>query len=388
MSFERSQVKTLPPTRGNSKKGARAFLPDIQASDARGNWMTTQVAFLFPGQGSQAVGMGADVFASSAAARRVFETVDDALGFSLSTLCFQGPEDTLRETINAQPAIVTVSLAYLAALQEALAPTPAQATWTSPLTPTYTAGHSVGEYAALVVAGAIDLPDAARLVRERGRLMHQEGIVCPGGMAAIIGMDAETLQAVCIEATQQTLAELSAAEEINKSSHPGLGKVAIANYNAPGQIVISGEQRALSRAGELAKARGAKRVIPLAVSAAFHSPVMEPAAAAMPQAIANAPLTDAAFPIISNIHATPLTTAQALRSELAQQVAASVQWTRTIEYLAQAGVTVFIEIGPGQALTGMVKRIVKGVTTLNIGSLAEIEKAKGLIGEMGLIRNV
>jgi [acyl-carrier-protein] S-malonyltransferase len=348
--------------------------------------MTTQVAFLFPGQGSQTVGMGADVFVSSSAARRIFAEVDDALSFSLSTLCFQGPEDTLRETINAQPAIVTVSLAYLAAFQEVLSST--HASWTSPLTPAYTAGHSVGEYAALVCAGALDLKNAARLVRERGRLMHHEGTVCPGGMAAVIGMDAEQLQAVCQEATEQMQAELRGFTTTVQATHPGWGKVTVANYNAPGQIVISGEQHALARASELAKRRGARRVIPLAVSAAFHSPVMEPAAVGLAQAIAAAPITDASLPIISNIHAIPLTAAQAIRDELALQVAAPVQWIRSIEYLAQAGVTVFIEIGPGQALTGMVKRIVKGATSINIGSFAEAEKMAALVSEMGLVHGV
>jgi [acyl-carrier-protein] S-malonyltransferase len=222
--------------------------------------MTTQVAFLFPGQGSQAVGMGADIFAMSAAAKRVFETVDEALGFPLSTLCFTGPEETLRKTINAQPAIVTVSLAYLAAFQEALSPS--ASSWSTPLTPDFTAGHSVGEFAALVVAGALDLKETARLVRERGRLMDTEETACPGGMAAIIGLEAEPLQEVCQEATRQ----LTAAEQ---GSHPGQGQVIVANYNAPGQIVISGEQRALTLAGELAKARGAKRIIPLSVSGAY-----------------------------------------------------------------------------------------------------------------------
>src|SRR5579864_1189485 len=153
--------------------------------------MTAQVAFLFPGQGSQAVGMGADAFSASPAAKSIFETVDAALGFSLSNLCFQGPEETLRETINAQPAIVTVSLALLAALQESLSP---DFSWSSPLVPSYTAGHSVGEYAALVASGAIDLRSAIILVRERGRLMNHEGTVCPGGMAAIIGMDEAIVQ--------------------------------------------------------------------------------------------------------------------------------------------------------------------------------------------------
>ena len=339
--------------------------------------MTTQVAFLFPGQGSQAVGMGADIFAVSAAARRVFETVDEALGFPLSTLCFTGPEETLRKTINAQPAIVTVSLAYLAAFQEALSPS--SSSWSTPLTPDFTAGHSVGEFAALVAAGALDLKETARLVRERGRLMDIEETACPGGMAAIIGLEAEPLQEVCQEATRQLT-----AERAEQSSHPGQGRVIVANYNAPGQIVISGEQKALALAGELAKARGAKRVIPLSVSGAFHSPVMYPAVGGLAQALAAADLRDAALPVISNITATPLTRANDLRSELAEQLAAPVQWIRTIEYLHGAGITTFIEIGPGQALAGMLKRIVKGARIINIGSISEVEKAAALIREIGL----
>ena len=300
--------------------------------------MTTQVAFLFPGQGSQAVGMGAGVFEASPAARSVFESADKATGISLSNICFQGPDDVLRETINTQPAIVTTSLALLAALQEAL--TEHTSSWSSPLIPGYTAGHSVGEYAALVASGVLHLPDAVRLVRERGRLMHHEGTVCPGGMAAVIGMDAETLQEVCQEATAQSVATLVDV------SHPGLGQVSVANFNAPGQIVISGEQGALHLAMEMAKARGAKRVIPLAVSGAFHSPVMQPAAAGLAQAISSSEVHDASVPIIGNIHATPLTGAGAIREELAQQIAAPVQWIRTIEYLVEAGVTTFFEIGP------------------------------------------
>jgi [acyl-carrier-protein] S-malonyltransferase len=343
--------------------------------------MTTQVAFLFPGQGSQVVGMGADIFAASAAARRVFETVDEALGFPLSTLCFTGPQETLRKTINAQPAIVTVSLAYLAAFQEALSPS--SSSWSTPLTPDFTAGHSVGEFAALVAAGALDLKETARLVRERGRLMDTEETACPGGMAAIIGLEAEPLQEICQEATQQLTAERS-----EQSSHPGQGQVIVANYNAPGQIVISGEQRALALAGELAKARGAKRVIPLSVSGAFHSPVMYPAVGGLAQALATADLRDATLPVISNITGTPLARADDLRSELAEQLAAPVQWIRTIEYLHGAGIATFIEIGPGQALAGMLKRIVKGARIINIGNAAEVGKAAALIREIGLSGSV
>ncbi len=346
--------------------------------------MTTKVAFLFPGQGSQAVGMGADIFATSAAARQVFEAVDDAIGASLSSLCFQGPEEVLRETINAQPAIVTVSLAFLAAFQEALAtPSSSTSSWSFPLVPSYTAGHSVGENAALVAAGALELKHAAILVRERGRLMHHEGAVCPGGMAAVIGMDAEQLQEVCRDASQQATAALAEGQ-----THPGQGQVVVANYNAAGQIVISGEQKALSLASELAKTRGAKRVIPLSVSGAFHSPVMQPAAVGLAQAIDAADVHDATIPVIGNINGTSLINAQAIREELAQQISSSVQWIRIVEYMMNAGVTVFIEIGPGQALTGMVKRIAKGATTLNIGSVAELEKIVGLVREMGLVTNV
>ena len=342
--------------------------------------MTTQVAFLFPGQGSQAVGMGADIFETSPAARRVFESADEALGIALSDLCFHGPDDVLRETINAQPAIVTVSLALLAALQASL--NEHASSWSSPLVPSYTAGHSVGEYAALVASGALQLQDALRLVRERGRLMHYEGTVCPGGMAAVIGMDEGPLEEVCQEATAQAVANLAGG------AHPGQGRVSIANFNAPGQIVISGEQAALSAATELAKARGAKRVIPLPVSGAFHSPVMQPAAAGLAQAIDQTEVHDASIPIIGNMHARPLAKAQEIREELAQQIAAPVQWIRTIEYLAGAGVTTFLEIGPGQALTGMVKRIAKGVTTLNVSSGADIEKVAGTMREMGLVVGV
>lgn len=342
--------------------------------------MTTQVAFLFPGQGSQAAGMGADIFETSPAARRVFESADEALGIALSDLCFHGPDDVLRETINAQPAIVTVSLALLAALQASL--NEHTSSWSSPLVPSYTAGHSVGEYAALVASGALQLKDAVRLVRERGRLMHYEGTVCPGGMAAVIGMDEGPLEEVCQEATAQAVVNLP------RDAHPGQGRVSIANFNAPGQIVISGAQAALSVAMELAKARGAKRVIPLAVSGAFHSPVMQPAAVGLAQAIEQTEVHDASIPIIGNMHAKPLTKAQEIREELAQQIAAPVQWTRTIEYLAGAGVTIFLEIGPGQALTGMVKRIAKGVTTLNVSSGADIEKVAGIMREMGLVVGV
>ncbi|HEY7835471.1 MAG TPA: ACP S-malonyltransferase [Ktedonobacterales bacterium] len=329
--------------------------------------------------------MGADVYAASPAAHSVFDAADAALGFALTTLCFAGPEETLRETINAQPAIVTVSLALLAALREALgaaAPDLAAAPlFAGPPQPAYVAGHSVGEYAAAVAAGALDLGAALRLVRERGRLMHEEGIRCAGGMAAIIGLDDAALGEVCVEATERARAELGDGAD-TPQTHPGAGRVIVANYNSPGQSVLSGERHALELALELARARGARRVMPLAVSGAFHSPVMAPAAGGLAAAIAGAPIRAPEVPIIANISAEPLTTEAALRDELARQIAAPVQWTRSVEYLASQGVETFVEIGPGQVLSGLVKRIAKGATLLSVGTADDIPAVAERLGAL------
>jgi [acyl-carrier-protein] S-malonyltransferase len=197
-------------------------------------------------------------------------------------------------------------------------------------------------------------------------------------MAAVLGLDDVALQEVCAQATEETLA----AQGERVANHPGLGRVVVANLNSPGQVVISGEQQALARAMELASARGAKRVLALAVSGAFHSPVMEPASAGLAQAVAEAPLRDATVPLISNISATPLTEAAALRTELARQIVSPVQWVKTIEFLSAQGISIFVEIGPGQVLSGLVKRIVKGATTLNISTAADVES----VGEALLAR--
>jgi [acyl-carrier-protein] S-malonyltransferase len=334
--------------------------------------VSKRIAFVFPGQGSQSVGMGADTFAASPAARAVYETADAALGFPLSTLCFEGPEETLRETINTQPAIVATSLALLAALQEAArgaagaSGDPLQ----GPIVPAFVAGHSVGEYAALATAGALGVAETLRLVRERGRLMQQEGERIRSGMAAVLGMDAAALETLCAEATEQARAGQDAGE-----THPGAGRVVVANDNAPGQIVISGDQRALELAMELAKARGARRVVALAVSGAFHSPVMAPATDGLARAVDAAPIQDARVPLISNITAQPLTSAADLREELAQQIASPVQWTRSIEYLAQQGVETFVEIGAGQVLAGLIRRIAKDIPVVAVGNAAEVVSA-------------
>ncbi|HEY7094300.1 MAG TPA: ACP S-malonyltransferase [Ktedonobacterales bacterium] len=333
--------------------------------------MSKRIAFVFPGQGSQSVGMGADIFAAYPAARAVYETADAALGFSLSTLCFEGPEETLRETINTQPAIVATSLALLAALQEAArGGATSSDPLTGPIVPAFVAGHSVGEYAALAASGALDLTETLRLVRERGRLMHLEGERIPSGMAAVLGMDAAPLEAICAEATEQARAGLDTNE-----THPGAGRVVLANDNAPGQIVISGDQRALDISMEMAKARGARRVVPLAVSGAFHSPVMAPATEGLAQAVDSAPIQDARVPLISNITAQPLTSASDLRAELAQQIASPVQWTRSIEYLAGQGVETFVEIGAGQVLAGLIRRIAKDIPVVAVGNTAEVTSA-------------
>jgi [acyl-carrier-protein] S-malonyltransferase len=336
---------------------------------SREEHVTQGIAFVFPGQGSQAVGMGADVYAASPAARAVFDAADRALDMPLSSLCFEGPDETLRETINAQPAIVTVSLALLAALREALgarAPVLDRAPmFVGTPQPDYVAGHSVGEYAALVASGALALPSVLRLVRERGRLMHHEGNVCAGGMAAVLGMDDAALAAICEKATEQARMELGDTAD-SPDTHPGQGRVIVANFNSAGQYVISGERRALEIAMEAARAQGAKRVVPLAVSGAFHSPVMSPAALGMRSAVDQTDFREAAIPVVSNISAEPLTSPDELREELPRQVAAPVQWTRTVEYLAGHGVQTFVEIGPGQVLSGLIKRTAKPATILAV----------------------
>jgi len=353
---------------------AESNTPSAQDERAPSTDMPARLAFVFPGQGSQVVGMGADVYAASPAARAVFDAADQALGFSLSRLCFEGPEDTLRETVNTQPALVATSLALLAALQEALQETAGSSALavdgdpalSQPLAPDFVAGHSIGEYAALAVAGVLGLAETLRLARERGWLMHAEGQAIPSGMAAVLGMDAAALEPICAEATTQTQAKLAVPPDA--PAHPGMGRVVVANDNAPGQVVISGERRALDLAMEMARSRGAKRVVPLAVSGAFHSPVMAPASQGMAQALEGVSLRDAAIPIISNITATPIIGGEALREELAQQIVSPVQWTRTAQYLAGQGVTTFVEIGAGQVLTGLLKRIVKGATTISVGA--------------------
>ncbi|MCJ7605993.1 MAG: ACP S-malonyltransferase [Dehalococcoidales bacterium] len=301
-----------------------------------------KVAWVFPGQGSQTVGMGRDLYDNVKSAKDIFDEADKALGISLTGLIFEGPDDDLKQTINAQPSLLTAAYAVLEAARE-LAGDKLPA-------PSFVAGHSLGEYTALAVAGVFDFGTAVRLARERGRLMHEAGQKVPGAMAAIIGMDEDKLAGICRES----------------------GTV-MANINSPGQIVISGPADAIARAMELATAAGARRAIPLQVSGAFHSPLMVPAVEGMTGYLNAITFNTPAIPVIANCTAAPMTDADAVKKELRDQLTSPVQWQRTVEYMAAQGVDTIIEIGPGKVLTGLIGRINKDITTLNIGDLESIK---------------
>jgi [acyl-carrier-protein] S-malonyltransferase len=312
------------------------------------NSMKARIAFVFPGQGSQYVGMGKQLYNTSPAARRIFEQADSILGFSLSTLCFEGPQAELDDTINAQPAILTVSIACLEALKERLGPLGYLGA------PSLVAGHSMGEFTALVAAGVLDFEDALKLVRERGRLMKETGEQRPGGMAAVVGLDEATLEAVVQEAQSE-------------------GVVTLANANSPGQTVLSGEVVALQRAMDLAKARGARLVQRLAVSIASHSPLMQGAAQTFSELLGRIHLRPPEVPLIANISAQALTTVEDLRAELSEQLTRPVQWTRSVQAMVAEGVDTFVEIGPKQVLSGLIKRINPEARQI---SLSDVEVVK------------
>lgn len=285
------------------------------------------VAFIFPGQGSQYVGMGHALAHAHPAAAAVFEAVDEALGEPLTQVAWGGPAEALDQTVNAQPAILACSIAYLRALEELGA---------LPMTPRFYAGHSMGQYSAMVAAGVLDLADAARLVRERGRQMQASAQ--DGAMAAVIGLP------------DDRLAELEAAGS-------AAGVFTIANRNSPGQIVISGARAAVEVAAEKARELGAKRVLPLPVSVAAHSPLMSRAAEGMRAVLAGITFNDPAAPLLANADARALTTAAACRDELVEHLTRGVDWIAAVEQMTAAGVTHLVEIGPGKVLGGLVKRI-------------------------------
>jgi [acyl-carrier-protein] S-malonyltransferase len=303
-----------------------------------------RVALVFPGQGSQFVGMGKALYEASAAARRIFDQADEVLGFPLSRLCFHGPAEELEDTINAQPAILTVSIAALEALRERLAATGQK------VEPVAVAGHSLGEFSALIAAGVIDFPSGLQLVRERGRLMKEAGEAHPGGMAAVIGLDAETLVAVCHDAANG-------------------GVIAVANDNCPGQTVISGEIAALMRAMEMAKERGAKRVARLAISIASHSPLMERVSTGLNDVLNRLPLKTPHTPVVANVSGLAMLSVEDVRQELAHHVERPVNWTRSVAEMVNSGVSTFVEVGPGEILSGLIRRINRDVTTLSLADL-------------------
>ncbi|MDY6833487.1 MAG: ACP S-malonyltransferase [Chloroflexota bacterium] len=296
-----------------------------------------RVAYVFPGQGSQKVGMGKELYSVSKEAQRVFDEADEVLNFPLSKLCFEGPQEELSKTINAQPAILATSIAFLRASGNR------QEVETTYGPPSLIAGHSLGEYTSLVAAGVLSFSQALILARERGRLMQRAGEDSPGGMAAIIGLDQPVVEGICI---------ISGTE--------------IANINSPEQIVISGPTGSLDTAMDLAEEKGAKRVIPLAVSGAFHSKLMEPAAEAMARSVQELVFQNASIPIIANTTAQPIIEATETRAELLDQLCQCVQWRKSVEYMVESGIDTFIEVGPGQVLSGLIKRIDSNVNVIKL----------------------
>jgi [acyl-carrier-protein] S-malonyltransferase len=293
----------------------------------------TGLAFVFPGQGSQVVGMGRDLAAASPAAAAIFDTADAALGEPLSALAWEGPADDLNRTENAQPALLAASMAYLAVLRERIA-----AAGLPALGPRFMAGHSMGQYSALVAAGALSLLDGVRLVRERGVLMQASGAGRDGAMAAIIGLD-----------------EAAVPELVRRAS--ALGTFGVANRNAPGQVVVSGERAAIEASVEIGRELGAKRVIVLPVSVAAHSPLMAEAAEGMRGVLASAAFSDPTVPLLANADGRRIDTAAGCRTELVEHLTAGVDWVRAVETMTAVGVDTFVEIGPGKVLTNLIKRI-------------------------------
>lgn len=309
-----------------------------------------EFVLLFPGQGSQTPGMGKDLAAAYPAARDVFAAVDDALGTALSTLCFDGPAEELTLTHNAQPALLAHGAAVWAVAKPMIQSRVVAA-----------AGHSLGEFSAYYAAGALELASAAYLVRRRGQLMYESGVARPGAMAAILGEPVEPIEAICARATEEA------------------ALVVPANYNSPGQVVISGEAAGVDRAMVLAKELGAKRAIKLNVSGAFHSPLMESALDGLSQALDKASFTDANVPVYSNVTAEAGTSAGRARELLLKQLTSPVRWTAEVQALAAAFPNAtYVEMGPGSVLTGLLKKIAPQLQAMTCGTLADILKLQEL----------
>jgi len=311
------------------------------------------LAFVFPGQGSQAVGMGQALAAAFPVARHTFEEVDDALGQGLSKLMAQGPDDDLRLTENAQPALMAVSLAVIRVLES-------EGNLTLADKAAFVAGHSLGEYSALAAAGSLELADAARLLRRRGQAMQQAVPVGEGAMAALLGLDLEAAQEVAGEAVAQG---------------EGSEVCAAANDNAPGQVVLSGHTAAVERACEIAKSKGAKRAVMLPVSAPFHCPLMAPAADVMAEALAGVQVKMPAVPLVANVTASHLSDPEEIRRKLVEQVTGMVRWRESVTYMAGQGVEKIVELGAGKVLSGLTRRIDRSLTGLSVETPEEVEAA-------------
>lgn len=302
-----------------------------------------KIAFVFPGQGAQTVGMGKDIYEHDVDARAILEQANEALGFSITELMFNGPDTELKQTANTQPALLTVSVAFLKLIEK------------SGLKADYVAGHSLGEYSALVAAGVLSFEDAVRTVRARGQFMEQAVPGGQGAMAAVLGAEREALKQLCAQITSE-------------------GKlVELANMNCPGQIVVSGSVEGVNEVVARGKEIGAKRVIPLEVSGPFHSSLMEKAAIALREELEKLTMQDASIPVIANVTAEPVSSAAQITTLLEQQVCAPVLWEDSVKKLIELGVDTFVEIGSGSVLTGLIKKIDRNVTTVTINSLESLQ---------------
>ncbi|RST75457.1 [acyl-carrier-protein] S-malonyltransferase [Siminovitchia acidinfaciens] len=308
-----------------------------------------KIAFIFPGQGSQTVGMGKEAAESNTNAKKTFEQADERLGYSLSSIIFEGPQEKLTLTANAQPALLTTSIALMQDLKEA------------GISPDYTAGHSLGEYTALVAAGAIDFSDAVYAVNKRGEYMEEAVPDGKGTMAAILGLDRSVLQDVCASVSEKG------------------DDVQLANMNCPGQIVISGTVAGVQKAGEKAKEQGAKRVLPLQVSGPFHSSLMKPAAEKFSGILNEITIRDASVPVVVNVTATPETKKEVFEEKLIEQLYSPVLWEDTVQQLIASGVDTFVEVGPGKVLSGLVRKVDRNVKTISVQDPESCQQAIELL---------